>query len=702
MNNKAIIILLAVSLCVSGCSQTIVTGIPDSTDALPEEMTQLRESVHETIETEMTAEETIRQRNVDTGGGVTKEAAKAYLNVIDQLILLHGEGAIDRMPFDNGGIMNGTAIIRLIDFDGDGKQELYCAYAGDSERQVVDQQVIYGYSPEQGLMNIMGPCRISNPGTDVSPETTFLYKEGKVYLMESQEGKFTRYLTVRDNVLVAELEYEDGWNSNGLTVNGKSVTAEELADSISEMESGGEQKTIYYLHSADDSELAETVRTREYIELLADKSEHSALDMVINATGWLEEKTDLTQVKAFLDMEDIRYMGTFNQSRERIDITLEDGSIMLFLSGRDSQCEENYYRLILAGNKFDKAGFCEVLENGFDVSGDMEYGLNTSTQLIDELCLYDYSQTELSIYRNLIYARHGRIFEDPFLNAVFSSNTWYLPRYDAMTFAEKEDQLLSDIEKENIKLIVQNEINRGYRKKPGQEYELPVAIVSGSWHDLDGDGIKEKIQFQSGDTSESTIHYSGYRIQVDSSIVRGEDNVYNWLYIANLDGKQTQLLVGDRVDGDDGWITAYSYVNGKIKQAWGIPGFPGNIQITAKGVYTYEYTIHLQCWMTKRLYQMQGGKMEETEREFYEHGNEVKALIEIPTYDKKEGSLNGLVIQTEDIVVIVGGDNRKWICLKKKVSGEIGWIKVEGSIYIQPDGTEMQNMDVFEGLNIFG
>ena len=49
MNNKAIIILLAVSLCVSGCSQTIVTGIPDSPDALPEEMTQLRESVHERL-----------------------------------------------------------------------------------------------------------------------------------------------------------------------------------------------------------------------------------------------------------------------------------------------------------------------------------------------------------------------------------------------------------------------------------------------------------------------------------------------------------------------------------------------------------------------------------------------------------------------------------------------------------------------------
>lgn len=138
MNNKAIIILLAASLCVSGCSQTIVTGITESTDALPEEMTQLRESVHETIETEMTAEETIGQRTLDTGDGVTKEAAKAYLNVIDQLILSHGEGAIDRMPFDNGGIMKGTAIIRLIDFDGDGKQELYCAYAGNSERQVVD------------------------------------------------------------------------------------------------------------------------------------------------------------------------------------------------------------------------------------------------------------------------------------------------------------------------------------------------------------------------------------------------------------------------------------------------------------------------------------------------------------------------------------------------------------------------------------
>jgi len=185
---------------------------------------------------------------------------------------------------------------------------------------VVDQQIIYGYSSDQGLIRIMEPCGISNPGTDVSPETTFLYKEGKVYLIASQEGKFTHYLTVRDNVLVTELEYEDGWNSDGVTVNGKAVTTEELADIIAEMKSGGERKTIYYLHPADDRELAKTVRTREYIELLADKSEHSVLDMVFIATGWPEEKTDLTQVKSFLDTEGIRYMGTVNRSQERIDL----------------------------------------------------------------------------------------------------------------------------------------------------------------------------------------------------------------------------------------------------------------------------------------------------------------------------------------------------------------------------------------------
>ncbi|MGL5435645.1 MAG: hypothetical protein ACRDBO_09660 [Lachnospiraceae bacterium] len=296
MNNKAIIVLLAVRLCISGCNQPTVTDIPASASALPEEMAQLEEPAQETIETELTIGETTGQRNEDAGEGLTKEAAKAYLEVINQLILSYGEVAVGRMSFDNGGIITGTAIIRLIDFDGDGKLELYCAYAADSERQLVDQQVIYGYSSDHGLIHIMEPCGISNPGTDVSPETTFLYKEGKVYLMASQEGKFTRYLTVRDNVLVTELEYEDGWNSDGVTVNGKAVTTEELTRIIAEMESGGEQKTIYYLDPADDRVLAETVRTREYIELLAGKSEHSALDMVFIATGWPEEKTDSTQV----------------------------------------------------------------------------------------------------------------------------------------------------------------------------------------------------------------------------------------------------------------------------------------------------------------------------------------------------------------------------------------------------------------------
>ena len=42
--------------------------------------------------------------------------------------------------------------------------------------------------------------------------------------------------------------------------------------------------------------------------------------MVFIATGWPEEKTDLTQVKSFLDTEGIRYMGTVNGSQERIDL----------------------------------------------------------------------------------------------------------------------------------------------------------------------------------------------------------------------------------------------------------------------------------------------------------------------------------------------------------------------------------------------
>lgn len=57
------------------------------------------------------------------------------------------------------------------------------------------------------------------------------------------------------------------------------------------------------------------------------------------------------------------------------------------------------------------------------------------------------SKGELRVMRNEIYARHGRVFSSPDLQAYFSRKPWYKenPAYS--------DSLLSEIDKENVKII---------------------------------------------------------------------------------------------------------------------------------------------------------------------------------------------------------------------------------------------------------
>jgi len=90
----------------------------------------------------------------------------------------------------------------------------------------------------------------------------------------------------------------------------------------------------------------------------------------------------------------------------------------------------NYWENILIPKKI-LAGNVELTENIF---------------ISDALAFL--SQDELRLLRNLIYAKHGKIFKTSDLSNYFSKFfEWYTPLYDDV------DNLLSENEKQNIKLI---------------------------------------------------------------------------------------------------------------------------------------------------------------------------------------------------------------------------------------------------------
>ncbi|OON95805.1 MAG: hypothetical protein ATN31_10565 [Candidatus Epulonipiscioides saccharophilum] len=80
------------------------------------------------------------------------------------------------------------------------------------------------------------------------------------------------------------------------------------------------------------------------------------------------------------------------------------------------------------------------------------------------------SLSEARIARNEIYAKHGSIFYVDDMNSYFRSKSWYEPLPQGI---ELDTNLLSDIEKENIQLIVAYE-RAGIEPKPTDKTDDPI------------------------------------------------------------------------------------------------------------------------------------------------------------------------------------------------------------------------------------
>ncbi len=87
--------------------------------------------------------------------------------------------------------------------------------------------------------------------------------------------------------------------------------------------------------------------------------------------------------------------------------------------------------------------------------------------------LRKYSDWQLYIARNEIYARHGRGFKKANLRNYFNNCSWYTYRYDADYFDNYLSDTLSDIEQTNAVTILDVENARNSPYPYGSEYLQP-------------------------------------------------------------------------------------------------------------------------------------------------------------------------------------------------------------------------------------
>ena len=196
--------------------------------------------------------------------------AAAYLEVIDDLIRRHGEGAVETISEWETPLMTGVCMLRLIDFDNDGNYELYCAWL-DSPRPfeypLLYKQAVYGYNG--GLVTLMAERPVSNPGTDVSPSVKFLSKYGRVLIVDINEICFGSYIALEDGVMHSVLDYYyDFWDNENHSVDGYPATEDDIWYIIAEMEVMADIEEVYFFSMDQDEARSELYRALETIARL--------------------------------------------------------------------------------------------------------------------------------------------------------------------------------------------------------------------------------------------------------------------------------------------------------------------------------------------------------------------------------------------------------------------------------------------------
>jgi hypothetical protein len=109
-----------------------------------------------------------------------------------------------------------------------------------------------------------------------------------------------------------------------------------------------------------------------------------------------------------------------------------------------------------------------------------EYKVNTLMRLRDVI---QKTNTELGYLRNEIYARYGRAFHTPKYSAFFKKQSWYKIN------AEYSDDLLTSIDKQNVKLILSLE------KPSKKDTALSSHVIKKKWKTITINNNKMKIVF---------------------------------------------------------------------------------------------------------------------------------------------------------------------------------------------------------------
>lgn len=243
----------------------------------------------------------------------------------------------------------------------------------------------------------------------------------------------------------------------------------------------------------------------------------------------------------------------------------------------DKQISEEYQKMI--ESIWMVAGSLEIDKEGVQYNPD-EYILPLSSTVLlkEEDSLLNFSDNDLSIARNEIYARHGRQFESAYLQNYFETCSWYEGTIPAKEF---DESVLSQIEKDNLQTI--KEAEKAYEAE--HPYPKEYSIGSGVKEDLDGDGTAEEIKYSLKESGEQgkysgVLTINGQEYKLEDYDIHLEAPVTDVFYVTNIveewseeEAEELEIAVLDNGSGENPITYFWSY-NGKLSYIGSVQGFP--------------------------------------------------------------------------------------------------------------------------------
>lgn len=394
----------------------------------------------------------------------------------------------------------------------------------------------------------------------------------------------------------------------------------------------------------------------------------------------------------------------------------DDGQLYYLMQPTDFACASEKKEIIAEYSQLCRQ--VEDLAAGLEITASdgihydaWEYVLPVSSLLpLTREQLMNLSDNALWIARNEIYARHGRMFTNEYLQLRFDSCTWYQGTIAPEQF---DESMLTRTEHDNIQLLIAAEQEYDKRHPYPRQYHASETVVE----TLSGNGGPNKITYLT--TTDDSL-YSELELVIDGKSYDLDDLQEIGCYI---DYPNTKSFYITDIMEDDGFleiaildlgpsldlVTHFFRYDGTLFYigtvgGWpfselnsGVNGFNGFGWITGETRSNLIETVYLEGSWRYDYTQNQIVYQETTWHSYF--FMEAHILYEdLPVHSKPDSSSETIFIPANTEIYFLSTDLKQWILVKGK-NGDIGYMQVADEKIIdlnKPANEVISNLDFYD------